>query len=216
VDPWITLRRSELSEERPAGATEYVHFPERLAEGVIAQFSMPGELVLDPFAGYGTTAVAAARLGRRSIAVELLPERADVIRTRLGVGGRVLVGDARELQTLVREPVDLCFTSPPYMSRTGHPENPLTGYRTLDGDYATYLADMEAVGVQITTLLRPGGYLVVNAATIVGTLEQTPLAEDLADRLSRLLVRHPDLRIDWDEAPPGIADDRCLVFEKPP
>jgi hypothetical protein len=56
---------------------------------------------------------------------------------------------------------------------------------------------------------------VVNTATLVGPLEQTLLAEDLADRLSRHLVRHPDLPIDWDEPPAGIADDRCLVFEKP-
>ena len=215
MDPWIRLRRREIAEERPAGATEDVHFPERLAERVIGQFSTPGELVLDPFAGYGTTAVVAARMGRRSISVELLPERADIIRARLGVGGRLLVGDARELRALVHEPVDLCLTSPPYMSRTGHPENPLTGYRTLDSDYSTYLADMEAVCVEITALLRPGGHLVVNAATVVGTLEQTPLADDLADRFSRHLVRHPDLAIAWDELPAGIVDDRCLVFEKP-
>jgi hypothetical protein len=154
MDPWIRLRRSELSEERPAGATEDVHFPERLAEQVIARFTTPGELVLDPFAGYGTTAVVAARMGRRVIAVELLPERAELIRSRLGDDGRVIVGDARRLRTLVREPIDLCFTSPPYMTRTGHPENPLTGYRTLDGKYDTYLDEMEAVAFQVAELLN--------------------------------------------------------------
>lgn len=215
MDPSIRLSRHELEAERPAAATEDVHLPERLAEGVIARFSKVGDLVLDPFAGYGTTAVVAARLGRRTIAVELLPERADIIRARLGDAGRVIVGDARDLHALVLERVDLCFTSPPYMTRTGHLENPLTAYRTLDGDYATYLDDMEAVGVQVAAALRPGGHLVVNAATTIAGLEQTRLADDLADRLSRHLVRHPDLPISWDKPPPGIVDDRCLVFEKP-
>jgi adenine-specific DNA-methyltransferase len=38
---------------------------------LIEAFSRPGDLVLDPFAGSGTTAVAAKRAGRRYVAVEL-------------------------------------------------------------------------------------------------------------------------------------------------
>jgi DNA modification methylase len=214
MDPWIALSIRELADEQPAGAPDSVHFPTRLAEQVIGRFSSVGDLVLDPFAGYGTTALVAARMGRRSIAVELLPERADIIRARVGERGRVIVGDARDLRALVRAPIDLCFTSPPYMSRTGHPENPLTGYRTLDGDYATYLDDLEAVGNQVAALLKPGRHLVVNAATIDGSPEPTPLADDLGERLSRHLDRLPDLPIEWDALPPGISDDRCLVFVK--
>jgi DNA modification methylase len=214
MDPWIALSYRELVEERPAGSIELVHFPVRLAEQVIAQFSSVGDLVLDPFAGYGTTGLAAARMRRRSIAIELLPERAEIIRGRLGEHGHVIVGDARDLRALVREPIDLCFTSPPYMTRTGHPENPLTAYRTLDGDYATYLDDLEAVGEQVAALLKPGRRFVVNAATIAGAPEPTPLAGDLAERLSRHLDREADLPIAWDTLPPGISDDRCLVFVK--
>ena len=73
---------------------------------------------------------------------------------------------------------------------------------------------MEAVGAQVAAMLRAGGHLIVNAATIAGS-EPTPLADDLADRFSRHLVRHPDLPIAWDEPPEGITDNRCLVFAKP-
>jgi DNA modification methylase len=213
VEPWITLRRRELADERPAGTAEDVHFPLRLAERVIAAFSAPGDVVLDPFAGFGTTAAVAARMGRRAIAVELLPERADRIRRRVSGSAQVIAGDARQLSRLVREPVDLCFTSPPYMTRSGHPENPLTGYRTLDGRYSTYLHEIESIFSVVATLLRPGGHLVINVATIVAEDELTPLAEDIADRVSRHLVRREDLRIAWDTPPPTVVDDRCLVFE---
>jgi len=215
MKPWIMLSRRDLAEERPDGVAEDVHFPERLAERVIDAFSLPGQLVLDPFAGFGTTAVVALRMGRRAIAVELLPERADRIRRRVGSAAQVISGDARELPGLVREPVDLCLTSPPYMTRSRHSENPMTGYRTLDGTYPTYLDEVESVFAAVATLLQPGGHLIINAATTVNEDGVTPLAEDIADRVSRHLVRHPDLQIAWDATLSGVLDDRCLVFEKP-
>lgn len=44
--------------------------PEQLLDRIIRATSSPGDLVLDPFAGSGTTAVVAARLGRRAWAIE--------------------------------------------------------------------------------------------------------------------------------------------------
>lgn len=44
--------------------------PSKLAEIMIETSSLPGELVLDPFAGSGSTGVAAAKLGRKCILIE--------------------------------------------------------------------------------------------------------------------------------------------------
>jgi DNA modification methylase len=48
-------------------------FPLTLAERLIRMFSFVGDTVLDPFMGSGTTNLAAARLGRNSIGVEIEP-----------------------------------------------------------------------------------------------------------------------------------------------
>lgn len=48
--------------------------PEALLERVIHIASDPGDLVLDCFAGSGTTAAVAHKMGRRWLAIELLPE----------------------------------------------------------------------------------------------------------------------------------------------
>lgn len=53
-------------------------FPEELPRRLIKLYSYPDDLVLDPFLGSGTTAVAAARLGRRAIGVEINPTYADL------------------------------------------------------------------------------------------------------------------------------------------
>lgn len=50
--------------------------PEDLVARIIAGTSNPGDLVLDPFAGSGTTLVVAKRFGRRAVGIELSDEYA--------------------------------------------------------------------------------------------------------------------------------------------
>ena len=57
--------------------------PEALIEKLIAASSAPGQLVVDPFAGSGTTAVVAARLGRRWIAGDADARYVGLARERL-------------------------------------------------------------------------------------------------------------------------------------
>ena len=58
--------------------------PERLLERIILGCSREGDVVLDPFAGTGTTAYVAQQLGRRWIAVEKEREYVELMAQRLG------------------------------------------------------------------------------------------------------------------------------------
>jgi len=49
-------------------------FPPELPETCIRAGSKPGDLILDPFSGAGTTGLVAVRLGRRYVGIELNPE----------------------------------------------------------------------------------------------------------------------------------------------
>lgn len=57
--------------------------PEALVEKLVLASSAPGQLVVDPFVGSGTTAVVAARLGRRWIAGDADARYVGVARDRL-------------------------------------------------------------------------------------------------------------------------------------
>jgi DNA modification methylase len=50
---------------------------------LIQAFSKPGEIVLDPFVGSGTTAVAAKHLGRRYIGIDIEPVYAQQAQERV-------------------------------------------------------------------------------------------------------------------------------------
>ena len=59
--------------------------PEKLVERVILTSSNPGDLVLDPFMGSGTTAAAAQRHGRRFLGFEIDPDWVRVALKRLNI-----------------------------------------------------------------------------------------------------------------------------------
>ena len=65
---WSDIRGASLRAGHPAP------FPSELAERLIRMFSFAGDTILDPFAGSGSTAVAAIRTGRNSISVEIEEE----------------------------------------------------------------------------------------------------------------------------------------------
>lgn len=50
---------------------------------IILSSSQPGDIVLDPFAGTGTTLVVAEQTGRKSIGIEIDPENTECIKNRL-------------------------------------------------------------------------------------------------------------------------------------
>lgn len=58
-------------------------YPAELAERLIRMFSFVGDTVLDPFAGTGSTAVAASRCGRDSINVELEQDYVNIAEERI-------------------------------------------------------------------------------------------------------------------------------------
>jgi len=59
--------------------------PESLLHRVLVGTTNPGDLVLDPFAGTGTTGAVAKRLGRRFIGIEREPDYAAIARDRIAV-----------------------------------------------------------------------------------------------------------------------------------
>ncbi|MEI7745000.1 MAG: site-specific DNA-methyltransferase [Chloroflexota bacterium] len=80
TDVWWMTIVPPASAERTGYPTQK---PVRLLERIVAASSRPGDVVLDPYAGSGTTGVAAARLGRRWILVDRNAAAVEIARARL-------------------------------------------------------------------------------------------------------------------------------------
>ena len=68
---------------RPYKGAHFAIFPEELARPCILAGSRPGDTVLDPFAGSGTTGAVAEQEGRDFIGIEINPDYCEIIRQRL-------------------------------------------------------------------------------------------------------------------------------------
>jgi modification methylase len=163
-----------------------------IARTAIQRYSQPGELVLDPMCGIGTTLVEATHLGRLALGVEREPRWAELARANLAHAaslgaagtGTVTTGDARQLldllDPLLHGRVALVVTSPPYgPSIHGQVDARPGGVVKYDNRYAepgaTGRGNLARVSDQVLlgaiqqilgacrTLLRPGGVVVLTA-----------------------------------------------------
>lgn len=159
-----------------------------IARTAIEAYTSPGDLVLDPMCGIGTTLVEAVDLGRGAVGVEYEGRWAELARANLALAtsqgatgcGRVITGDARRLEELakdVRGQVSLVLTSPPYgdsvhghvrtsrgggvaKSNTSYSDDPANLARAgLDGILDATLVTLAAA----RELLQPGGIVAVTA-----------------------------------------------------
>ena len=101
-------------------------FPVGLPKKCIELFTHKGELVLDPFAGIGTTLIAASDTGRNAVGFDIKKEYLDYAKKRLSqtkIGGfskdsaqQLLINDdARNIPEYFEEnTIALVVTSPPY------------------------------------------------------------------------------------------------------
>ena len=242
ISVWSDIRRTpeEARLKHPA------MFPSALASRLIECFAAPDdEVVLDPFAGLGSTLVAAAQAGLQGIGIELNRDYAKIARSRAG-GARghapmLYVADARQLGRQVRpDSVDLVITSPPYWDI-------LTRRRTADGKairnygrdtsdigritrYEDFLSALEHVFAQVFAALRPGKYCIVVVMDLRKHGRFYPFHADLSQRMESIGFIYDDLII-WDRRqeynnlrPLGYpyvfrvnkVHEFVLIFRKPP
>lgn len=146
-------------------------FPTEIPSRLIKLFSFHDEVVLDPFGGVGTTALAAASLGRRSLSIDQNNEYIARMRAeQASLNGLahlldVRHGDARTgLADVADGSVGLAVTSPPYWNKADYGED-IANLGNI-ATYPPFIRSLEPVFSEVFRVLAPGRKFAVVTANV--------------------------------------------------
>jgi DNA modification methylase len=213
VQTWLQMPRGNKTELPSRFRHEDVRASENMLEYWINTFTGPGQVVFDPFAGFGTSLLIAEELGRIAFGIEYSKPKADYVHGQLSHPERLIHGDSRNLNEYDIPPVDLCLTSPPYTNESDT-ENPFVDYRQKGFDYPSYFQGMSQIFSQVAQKMKPSGHLVIEASNLKKNGRVTTLAWDIAREVSRIFHFEGETVICWDKYGYGYNHSYCLVFSK--
>jgi hypothetical protein len=211
VKTYLQLEHTHSGPLPPEFQHDDVRYPESLVRHFLQEYTRPGDLVFDPFAGFGTTLIAAQSLGRLGYGLELDPDKLHYARSRLQQPERLLLGDARRLLDYDLPVFAFSMTSPPFMT-LDEIDDPLSDYRQRGGGYRQYLDDLRAVYAALRQRMQPAGVVVLEVANLKIGGRLTTLAWDIAEQISRVLHFDGEVVVCWDRYGYGYDHSYCLVF----
>ena len=184
-------------------------FDEREIIDHIQLLTRPGELVLDPMSGSGTTLCAAYKTGRSGAGIELMEHWVEMTKKRISEltgypfeDGRCNLflkqGDCREVMPIVAsEIIDLVIFSPPYFNILKNPSGRRAQYRQRLGlpvvygtspkelgridDYGEFMKQMTGIYSECFRILKKSRFMVVIVADIHSRGRFVPYHLDTVD-----------------------------------
>ena len=139
--PRQSYGKTQKGSNKYAGVT-----PAFVIYNMVRRYSEPGELVLDPMAGSGTTLDVCKEEGRKCIAYDISSTRADITQN-----------DARKLP-LAESSVDMIFIDSPYgdnIDYNDHPKN----IGKISSETDEFYLELEKVMAECHRVLKPGKVL---------------------------------------------------------
>jgi DNA modification methylase len=213
VQTWVQLTRGNKAILPARFRHEDIRSADSLMGFCVNKFTERGQVVFDPFAGFGTTLLVAEEMGRIGYGIEFSKQKANYVHGLLEHPERLIHGDSRNLLEYDLPFFDLCLTSPPYTNESDD-ENPFVDYRKKGFDYPSYLEEMGRIFSQVSQKMNPYGYVVIEASNLKKNGQVTTLAWDIARELAQIFHFQGEAIICWDKYGYGYNHSYCLVFSK--
>ncbi len=170
-----------------------------IPRNLLLRYSSPGDMVMDCFAGSGTTAVESLLLGRNFIGFDINPVAVKMAGQALGevraaalekgvqpIAAELSVneGDARRLSALEDSSIDLICTHPPYAGIIRYSQAVPGDLSSLDPE--SYTCEMKKVVEESRRVLRRGG----RCAVLIGDRRKEKRNVPLGFTLIELYLRN--------------------------
>jgi DNA modification methylase len=184
----------------------------QIPRNLILRYTQPGEWVLDPMVGSGTTLVECKLLGRNGIGVDINYEALMLTFDRLNFEPqnlyetlppteiRLYHGDARNLDLIPDESIDLIATHPPYANIIAYSKG-----NTIDGDLSRlrslddYLDAMTEVAMECYRVLKPGRHCAILVGDTRRHKHYVPIAFRVMERFLQVgfILREDVIKVQW-------------------
>ena len=180
-----------------------------VARNVIMRYSQPGDLILDPMVGGGTTPVECRLLNRNSISMDINPDAIRITKDRLDLPTedlnldetehRLFIGDVRNLDAIENESVDMIASHPPYANIIKYaPKH--DGDLSLINDYQIFFKEFSKAIKEMYRVLRPGKYCAILIGDTHNKSHYVPIsARMLIDFLKQGFILKEDIiKKEWN------------------
>ena len=155
---------------------------------LIRLYSKEGDTILDPMVGSGTTMIEAKSLGRHGIGFDIHTEVVKIAQEACKFSCEKCIepvikqGDARNMNSIQDESVDLVATHPPYLNIIKY------GTKSIDGDLSAisnlqkFRDEIEKVAQECYRVLKPGKYCAILIGDTRRRRHYVPLAFSVMQR----------------------------------
>ncbi len=164
------------------------NFAPQIPRNIIMRYSNPGDIVLDPMVGGGTTMIESKLLNRVGIGFDINPDAVELTRELLKFEGDykyepiIELGDIRKLDKVYDSSIDLIITHPPYLNIIKYSEGKLEGDLSNISSVKKFLDEFEKGIKELFRVLKEDHYCAVLIGDTRKSRHCIPLAYYVMER----------------------------------
>ena len=215
----------------------------QIARNIIERYSLPGDTVLDQMAGGGTTLVECKLTGRHGIGVDVNRDSLMLTMDALNFSGtleepleqvdiRLYQGDARRLDKIESDSIDLIATHPPYANiiKYSGKDASQNGDLSKVRNIAEFVEQMRLVADECFRVLKPDHYCAILVGDTRRNKHHTPIAFRVMQAFleAGFILKEDIIKAQWNTQTEGlwsrlsrdknfllIMHEHLFVFRKP-
>lgn len=138
-----------------------------IPRNLILRYTNENDVVLDQMVGSGTTLIECKLLNRKGIGIDINPDALMITKNRLDFNYKynpeikTYLGDARNLNLIDDERIDLIATHPPYANIIRFTKNKIEGDLSAVKNIDEFIEEMFIVAQECYRVLKPGKYCAI-------------------------------------------------------
>jgi len=192
----------------------------QVARNIILRYSEKGDFVLDPMVGGGTTLVESKLTERHCLGMNINPEAIEMSKEALDfeidhdVKVEVKEGDARDLESLDNESIDLVATHPPYANIIEYSDGEIEEDLSAIDDIEEFYKEIEKVAQELFRVVKPGKYCAILIGDTRQNKHHVPISANVLQRFLKagFVLKENIIKHQWNTKNEGFWSKRSKEY----